>query len=84
LEPIELARHFTRAIETGDIEAVRACYSEDAQIWHNFDDVKGTDRANLCLGAISNVTAANVSYRTPIDPRNTPWMSTAPYETGCV
>jgi hypothetical protein len=32
LEPIELARHFTRAIATGDIEAVRACYSEDAQI----------------------------------------------------
>ena len=33
-----------RAIEAGDVAAVRAAYTPDAQVWHNHDDVtQGVD-----------------------------------------
>ena len=47
MDTIELARHFTRSIESGDIEAIRACYAKDAQIWHNFDEVNQTVDENM-------------------------------------
>jgi len=37
-----LADRFMRAIETGDIQAVRACYAPDARIWHNNDGLEQT------------------------------------------
>ncbi len=43
----EFARDFVRSIETGDIDAVRACYAEDAEIWHNFDQVNQTVDDNM-------------------------------------
>ncbi len=42
-----LADRFMRAIETGDIETVRACYAPDARIWHNNDGVEQTLEENL-------------------------------------
>ena len=47
MDTLELARHFTRSIEAGDIEAIRACYADDAQIWHNFDEVNQTVDENM-------------------------------------
>ncbi|HEY8950872.1 MAG TPA: nuclear transport factor 2 family protein [Rhizomicrobium sp.] len=42
-----LADRFMRAIETGDIESVRACYAPDARIWHNNDGVEQTLEENI-------------------------------------
>jgi len=42
-----LADRIMRAIETGDREAVAACYAPGARIWHNFDGVEQTVEENL-------------------------------------
>jgi ketosteroid isomerase-like protein len=42
-----LADRFMRAIETGDIETVRACYAPDARIWHNNDGLEQTLEENI-------------------------------------
>ena len=42
-----LADRFMRAIETGDLDAIRACYAPDARIWHNFDGLAQTVDENL-------------------------------------
>jgi ketosteroid isomerase-like protein len=47
MDDLELARHFVSMIEKGDIDAVRACYADDARIWHNFDQVDQTVDENL-------------------------------------
>jgi len=44
---LELARTFLDAIERGDIVAARACYSDDAVIWHNFDNKEKTVDENM-------------------------------------
>ncbi len=35
----DVARRLFAAIEAGDVDAIRDCYSPDAQIWHNTDRV---------------------------------------------
>lgn len=42
-----LARGFFDAIEAGDVEAVAACYAEDAVIWHNTDDQETSKAENV-------------------------------------
>jgi ketosteroid isomerase-like protein len=37
------------AVEAGDIERVRSIYTDDARIWHNFDDVEQSVDENLAL-----------------------------------
>ncbi len=41
------AENFVAAIESGDLDAVRACYAPDARIWHNFDGINQTVDENL-------------------------------------
>jgi len=41
-----LADRFMRAIETGDLPAIRACYAPDARIWHNNDGLEQTVEEN--------------------------------------
>ncbi|MBN3854748.1 nuclear transport factor 2 family protein [Paraburkholderia sp. Ac-20340] len=36
----ELATRFFDAIETGNVQDVEACFSHDAVVWHNFDDLE--------------------------------------------
>jgi ketosteroid isomerase-like protein len=43
----ELARRFFDAIEAGDIDAVGACYADDAVIWHNTDGLEQAKAENL-------------------------------------
>ena len=38
-EHLDLAERFFKAIEAGDIEAVKEIYAPDAEIWHNTDGV---------------------------------------------
>ena len=42
-----LATRFFAAIESGDIDTVRATYADDAVIWHNFDQVEQGKDDNL-------------------------------------
>ncbi len=44
-----LADGLFSAIEAGDIEAVAACYADDAVIWHNTDQVEQVKADNLRL-----------------------------------
>jgi ketosteroid isomerase-like protein len=44
---LELADRFFRAVESGDIEAIRAIYAPDARIWHNNDRLEQTVDENL-------------------------------------
>lgn len=55
-----LADGFMRAIETGDIEGVRACYAPDARIWHNNDSLDQTVEENL---KVLNWVARHLSDR---------------------
>lgn len=44
-----LARRFFDAIEAGDVETVADCYTPDAAIWHNFDNVAQSREENLSV-----------------------------------
>jgi ketosteroid isomerase-like protein len=44
---LALAERLATAIEIGDVEAVRACYTDDVSIWHNFDNLDQTWNQNL-------------------------------------
>lgn len=44
---LQLADQLVSAIEAADVDAIRACYTPDARIWHNFDDVEQTVDENL-------------------------------------
>lgn len=44
-----LSNRFLAALERGDPDEVRAFYTSDARIWHNFDDVAHTVDENLKL-----------------------------------
>ena len=44
---LDLAGRFFAAIERGDIDAVRAMYSADAVVWHNYDGAEQTVEQNL-------------------------------------
>ena len=45
----ELADRFMRAIESGDAEAIAACYAPDARIWHNNDGREQGPAENLLV-----------------------------------
>ena len=62
METLELARHFIESIEKGDIEATRECYSPDARIWHNFDNVSQTVDENMKVLAWMMRKATKRSY----------------------
>jgi ketosteroid isomerase-like protein len=44
---LDIAERFFRAIEAGDVEAVRAIYAPDARIWHNFNRSEQSVEENL-------------------------------------
>ncbi|MFM5953197.1 MAG: nuclear transport factor 2 family protein [Novosphingobium sp.] len=44
---LELAERFFRAVEAGDIDTVRDCYSANVAIWHNTDNLEQTRDENL-------------------------------------
>ena len=60
---LDLARQFFDAVERGDIAAVRAAYSDDARIWHNFSGVEQTpdENAETLRGFVSRI--ADRQYR---------------------
>ena len=44
---LALAKRFVGAIQSGDVDTVRACYAPDAKIWHNNDGIEQTVDQNL-------------------------------------
>ena len=46
---LEFAERFVSAIQTGDVDAVRACYAPDAKLWHNTDDIEQTVDQNMAV-----------------------------------
>jgi ketosteroid isomerase-like protein len=46
-EHLDLAERLFKAIEAGDIDAVRDIYAPNAEIWHNTDDVAQSPADNL-------------------------------------
>jgi ketosteroid isomerase-like protein len=48
-DPLQVAERLFTAIPKGDLEAVRALYAPDAQIWHNHDGVVQDPAANLAV-----------------------------------
>lgn len=61
-EAMEVAERLFKAIERGDVGAVRGIYAPDAKIWHNIDGVEQSIDQNLAVLAwvVSNI--AEVSY----------------------
>lgn len=46
-ETLDFAKRFIGAIQSGDIETVRASYAPDAKIWHNHDGLEQTVDQNM-------------------------------------
>lgn len=46
-DTLEVAERFFRAVEAGDVEAIRAIYAPDARIWHNNDRLEQSVDQNL-------------------------------------
>ena len=46
-DALAIAETFFRAIEAGDVAAIRAIYAPDAVIWHNNDQLEQTVEENL-------------------------------------
>jgi uncharacterized protein len=44
---LDLAERFVGAIQSGDVETVRACYAPDAKLWHNTDGIEQTVDQNM-------------------------------------
>lgn len=47
LEMLTFAETFVGAIQSGDVDTVRACYAPDAKLWHNTDNIEQTVDENM-------------------------------------
>jgi len=59
---LDVTARFFAAIESRDIERVRAMYSEDAAIWHNFSNATQTREQNLAVLAGLCAAVATLRY----------------------
>jgi ketosteroid isomerase-like protein len=57
-----LADRMTRAYEENDTDAVAACYTADARIWHNIDGVEQTVHDQLGATRWLNEKLTNLKY----------------------
>ncbi|MDE2561098.1 MAG: nuclear transport factor 2 family protein [Sphingomonadales bacterium] len=53
-----LAKRFFDAVEQGDIATLRACYADDARIWHNTDELEQgpEDNAQVLRGMVRRIS----------------------------
>ena len=60
-----LATRFFDAVEAGDIATVRACYADDAVIWHNSDRLEQTadDNAEVLRGFVARIPTRRYAKR---------------------
>ena len=62
----QLADRIFAAITAGDVEALRAIYADDVEVWHNFDMVTQNRDRNLKTLSWMHSKATNLRY-TEID-----------------
>ncbi len=62
-DALDLAELFFRALERGDIDAIRSIYAPDARIWHNHDRKEQTVEENLKVLAWVARNLTNRRYR---------------------
>ncbi len=48
-EMLAFAEKFVGAIQSGDVDTVRACYAPDAKLWHNTDNIEQTVDQNMAV-----------------------------------
>lgn len=46
---LDFGARYMAAVQSGDIDAVRACYAPDAKLWHNTDGIEQTVEENMKL-----------------------------------
>jgi ketosteroid isomerase-like protein len=59
-DALDVAERFFRAVEKGDMDAIKAIYAPDARIWHNNDRKEQTVEENL---SVLRWVAANLTNR---------------------
>lgn len=59
-ETLKLAKDFMAALSAGDAEAAKALMTEDAKVWHNFDEVDQTREENM--GMLEWIKSATSKY----------------------
>ena len=61
-EVLALAARFTQALNAADGDAVREIYSDDAKIWHNFDQAYQSVEENIRTLAWLHRVLSDVGY----------------------
>ena len=46
---LDFGARYMAAVQSGDTDAVRACYAPDAKLWHNTDGIEQTVEENMKL-----------------------------------
>lgn len=62
-DALAVAERFFRAVEAGDVAAIRAIYAPDARIWHNHDRLEQTVDENLRVLGWVAMNLTNRRYR---------------------
>ncbi|HUY26777.1 MAG TPA: nuclear transport factor 2 family protein [Candidatus Binataceae bacterium] len=70
-QSLEIADRLFKAIERGDVAAIRNIYSPHTRIWHNFDGVTQTAEENLTVLGRVVANIADLAY-TEINRQPTP------------
>ncbi len=71
-ESLEVADRLFKAIERGDVDAIRNIYSADAKIWHNTDGVEQSVDENL---AVLEWVVKNIGEISYTDIRRSPTLT---------
>ena len=58
----DVAHRFLDALNAGDVDAARACYHPDAEVWHDFDGVTQTVDENMYLMAAMGKRSSRREY----------------------
>ena len=61
-ESLEVADRLFKAIERGDVNAVREIYAPHTKIWHNFDNLTQSVDENLAVLKWLVANVADISY----------------------
>lgn len=61
-QSIQTAEKLFRAIEAGDVDAIRSIYSADAKIWHNNEGIAQSVEQNLAVLKWVVANIRNVKY----------------------
>ena len=61
-ESLEVADRLFKAIERGDVDAIKGIYAPHTKIWHNFDNIAQSVDENLAVLKWVVANVAEISY----------------------